>query len=163
MNPFLFTNGAILLADRILDNGCVGVTNSRIDIVENGAARYADRAVIDLHGGYLAPGFIDVHVHGGAGHDFMDGTEEAFLAVCVAHVRHGTTSLLPTTTVARHDQHLAFLDVCRRLRDQETGGARILGAHFYGPYFAKEARGCHPGDSVRPPVSSEYEQYLNYG
>src|SRR6185295_4595399 len=63
---------------------------------------------------------------------------------------------------ARHDQHLAFLEVCRRLRHAGTGGARVHGAHFYGPYFAKEARGCHPGADVRPPTASEYEQYLNF-
>jgi N-acetylglucosamine-6-phosphate deacetylase len=93
----------------------------------------------------------------------MDGTEAAFRAICQAHSRHGTTGILPTTTVATHEQHLAFLDVCRRLQAQDTGGARILGAHFYGPYFAHEARGCHPGDAVRPPRADEYEQYLAFG
>ncbi|HXG08786.1 MAG TPA: amidohydrolase family protein, partial [Gemmataceae bacterium] len=104
-----------------------------------------------------------------------------------AHARHGTTSLLPTTTAARHEQHLAFLEVCRQLQAKDEGrrrkdekvsgegsassfllppssfpGARILGAHFYGPYFAREARGCHPAGPVRPPVAAEYEQYLAY-
>src|SRR5207302_1461631 len=104
----------------------------------------AGTRVIDLKGDYLAPGFVDLHVHGGAGHDFMDGTSAAFRAVCQAHARHGTTSLLATTTVARHDQHLAFLRLCRELRGSQTGGARILGGHFYGPYFAREARGSNP-------------------
>jgi N-acetylglucosamine-6-phosphate deacetylase len=93
----------------------------------------------------------------------MDGTADVFRAICQAHCRHGTTSLLPTTTVARHEQHLAFLDVCRSLQGRPTGGARILGAHFYGPYFAPEARGCHPGDPVRPPRQEEYRAYLDYG
>jgi N-acetylglucosamine-6-phosphate deacetylase len=90
----------------------------------------------------------------------MDGTDDAFRTACRAHARHGTTSLLPTTTVARHEQHLAFLDVCRRLKRGGTGGARILGAHFYGPYFAPEARGCHPSAGLRAPTPGEYEQYL---
>jgi N-acetylglucosamine-6-phosphate deacetylase len=92
----------------------------------------------------------------------MDGTTDASRAICQAHGRHGTTSLLPTTTVARHDQHLAFLEVCRSLKESATGGARVLGAHFYGPYFAAEARGCHPGDAVRPPHEDEYRQYLDF-
>ncbi|MBI1831497.1 MAG: amidohydrolase family protein [Planctomycetes bacterium] len=162
MNSFAFTNGAIILADRMLPAGQVGITGDRIDVVCEPPTVFPGRVVVDLDGGYLSPGFVDIHVHGGAGHDFMDGAEEAFRAVCRAHARHGTTSLLPTTTVARHDQHLAFLDICRRLRHQDTGGARIEGAHFYGPYFAKEARGCHPGDAVRPPMPAEYEQYLSY-
>jgi N-acetylglucosamine-6-phosphate deacetylase len=117
--------------------------------------------MVDLGGGYLVPGYVDLHVHGGANADFMDGTEQAFRTVCQAHARHGTTSLLPTTTAARHEQHLAFLETCGRLRREGTGGARILGAHFYGPYFAPEARGCHPPGSVRPPAATEYEQYLD--
>jgi N-acetylglucosamine-6-phosphate deacetylase len=159
----LFTNAAVVLADRVIGNGCVGIASDMIVSVSEGASPPAEGAdVVDVAGGYVCPGFVDLHVHGGAGHDFMDGTDEAFRAVCQAHARHGTTSLLPTTTVARHDQHLAFLDVCRRLRGADTGGARVLGAHFYGPYFAKEARGCHPGDAVRPPNSDEYEQYLAF-
>jgi N-acetylglucosamine-6-phosphate deacetylase len=156
-----FTNGTIILPDRLLADGDVTVAGDRIHAVGPRSLPAAADA-IDLAGGYLAPGFVDLHVHGGADHDFMDGTDEAFRAVCRAHARHGTTSLLPTTTVARHDQHLAFLDVCRRLMGNDTGGARILGAHFYGPYFARDARGCHPGDAVRPPTPAEYEQYLDF-
>src|SRR5207244_144644 len=121
-----------------------------------------DGECIDLQGGYLVPGLVDLHVHGGDGADFMDGEAESFCTICRAHARHGTTSLLPTTTVARHEQHLAFLETCRRLKDEGTGGARILGAHFYGPYFGPDAQGCHPAAPVRPPVREEYEQYLAY-
>jgi N-acetylglucosamine-6-phosphate deacetylase len=162
MPPLLFANGTVVLADRLLEGGRVLVTGDRITAVAAATdplpETTADR--IDLHGAYLVPGYVDLHVHGGAGADFMDGTDEAFRTVCAAHAGHGTTSLLPTTTVARHEQHLAFLDVCRRLRRDGTGAAAILGAHFYGPYFATEARGCHPGGPVRPPRPEEYEQYL---
>src|SRR5947209_14434523 len=92
----------------------------------------------------------------------MDGTADAFRTICQAHAHHGTTSLLPTTTVARHEQHLAFLDVCRRLKHDGSSGARILGAHFYGPYFAAEARGCHPTAPIRAPQAREFEQYLAF-
>jgi N-acetylglucosamine-6-phosphate deacetylase len=92
----------------------------------------------------------------------MDGTADAFRAVCQAHARHGTTSLLPTSTAARHDQILAFLDLCRRFRADDTGGARVVGAHFYGPYFAAEARGCHPADPIRPPAADEFAAYLEF-
>jgi N-acetylglucosamine-6-phosphate deacetylase len=115
-----------------------------------------------LKGGYLAPGYIDVHVHGGAGADFMDGTPEAFTTICRAHARHGTTSLLPTTTVARHDQHLDVLTLTRRFQREGTGGARVLGAHFYGPYFGPDACGCHPTEFARTPEPAEYEHYLDY-
>ena len=115
---------------------------------------------IDLRGGYLVPGFVDLHVHGGAGADFMDGDEDAWQTICFAHARHGTTSFTPTTTVARHDQHLRFLELCGSFRKNEAKGARVLGAHLYGPYFAREARGCHPADSVRAPIADDFGPYL---
>jgi len=162
MRSLLFANGPILLPDRILDGGAVEVAAGRITAVHERAPAPSGQGLVDLQGCYLAPGYIDLHVHGGAGADFMDGTEEAFRTVCQAHARHGTTSLLPTTTVARHEQHLAFFDVCRKLKQCGTGGAAILGAHFYGPYFAPEARGCHPGAAVRAPSAGEYQGYLDY-
>jgi N-acetylglucosamine-6-phosphate deacetylase len=158
----LFLNGTLVLPDRLVANGWVEVRAGRISQVGTLAPPPAAANVIDLEGNYLAPGFVDLHVHGGAGADFMDGTAEAFRTVCRAHARHGTTSLLPTTTVARHEQHLAFLNVCRRLKSEGTGGARLLGAHFYGPYFAREARGCHPGGPVRAPQAREFDDYLAF-
>src|SRR6185369_10025685 len=132
----LFSGGTLVLEDRLVQDGHVQVEGERIRTVGTGTRPAgAAEEVIDLRGGYLVPGFVDLHVHGGDGADFMDGTAEAFRIVCRAHARHGTTSLLATTTVARHDQHLAFLRTCQALRGGTTGGAEVLGAHFYGPYF----------------------------
>src|SRR5215470_16757509 len=160
MKTLLIHGGTIVLEDRLLLDGQVQVREGRIVAVQPAPSPPTDAVeqTVDLQGGYLVPGYVDLHVHGGAGADFMDGTEEAFRTICRAHARHGTTSLLPTTTVARHDQHLAFLELCRRLKQDPASGARILGAHFYGPYFTYDARGAHPGAEVRPPVPSEYEQ-----
>src|ERR1700682_2880869 len=113
-----FTAGAVVLPDRLLSDGFVQVVGDTIQAVGDLSTlpENLQGSRIELQGGYLVPGYVDLHVHGGAGADFMDGTEEAFRTVCRAHARHGTTSLLPTTTVARHDQHLMFLGLCRRLR-----------------------------------------------
>jgi N-acetylglucosamine-6-phosphate deacetylase len=160
----IFAGGTIVLEDRPLKDGCVQVVGDRIQSVETAVPSpgKSSERLVDLEGGYLVPGFVDLHVHGGAGADFMDGDEEAFQTICRAHLRHGTTSLLPTTTVASHEQLRTFLETCRRLKTESTGGARILGAHFYGPYFAPEARGCHPLQPARPPKREEFEQYLKY-
>ncbi len=156
--------GRVILPDEVVEPCSVLVRGKTIAAVRReAAAPPAGVHCIDLAGAYLAPGFVDLHVHGGTGADFMDGTEDAFRTVCRAHARHGTTSLLPTTTVARHDQHLAFLDLCRRVKaERHDGEARVLGGHFYGPYFAAEARGCHPAGPIRPPLPEEYLAYLDY-
>jgi N-acetylglucosamine-6-phosphate deacetylase len=156
---FRFLNGTIVLPDKLLRDGEVVTLDDRIADVGpavNGSS--AGLSLVDLEGGFLLPGFVDLHVHGGAGADFMDGTPEAFRTVLDAHARHGTTSCTPTTTVARQDQHLKFLDLVREFRRRP--GPRVLGAHIYGPYFAPEARGCHPAAAVRSPTPGDYEAYL---
>lgn len=158
MGTITFRGGTAVLADRLLEGAEVVVEDGCIAAINEKPT--PGTSAIDLDGGYLAPGFVDLHVHGGDGSDFMDGTPEAFRAACRSHARHGTTSLLPTCTVARHDQHLRFLGLCQQFKKEDTGGARVLGAHFYGPYFAYEARGAHPAAGIRPPVAQEYNQYL---
>ena len=161
MASMIFTGGTLVLAEGLLADGWLLVDGEIIEGIGAGKPPLASET-IDLGGGYLTPGFVDLHVHGGDGHDFMDGTESAFRSICRAHARHGTTSLLPTTTVGRHDQLLAFLSICRKLKADGTGGAGIVGAHFYGPYFAYEARGAHPGAGIRAPIPEEYGQYLSF-
>src|SRR5687768_3971817 len=163
MPDLLFANATLILPDRLLD-GHLLTAAGRITAAGTkvGSLRETVGEVIDLTGHYLAPGYVDLHVHGGAGADFMDGTAGAFRTVCQAHARHGTTGLLATSTVARHEQVLTFLELCRQFRAEDSGGARVLGAHFYGPYFAEPARGCHPAGPVRPPEAAEFEQYLQF-
>src|SRR5688500_11964995 len=161
MDVTVFTNATLVLPHGLEPDGVLKVEAGRIAPTA-GAYRRDDTNIVDLGGMFLAPGYVELHVHGGDGADFMDGTAEAFRTVCRAHARHGTTSLLPTTTVARHDQHLTFLGLCRRFKQEGTPGARVLGAHFYGPYFGPEAKGAHPGAHLRSPVPAEYEQYLEF-
>src|SRR5262249_6155732 len=102
MATLTFRGGTVILEDRLLAGAEVEVTDGRIPATNDRPTSGAN--AIDLDGGYLAPGYVDLHVHGGDGSDFMDGTPEAFRAACRAHARHGTTSLLPTCTVASHEQ-----------------------------------------------------------
>ena len=157
----LFKNGIIVTETALLSDVVVATNHERIVYLGPESGAPAKAQVVDLKGGYLVPGFIDLHVHGGAGADFMDTTAEAWTTICRAHARHGTTSFTPTTTVARHDQHMKFLELTRQFR-KSSPGTRVVGAHLYGPYFAPEAKGCHPADAVRPPTPADYEPYFDY-
>ncbi len=155
--------GQVVFPDRI-EAGTVIAKDGRIThVLAAGSTLPSEARIISAGMGYISPGFVDLHVHGGAGGDFMDGTAEAFRAALKANARHGTTRLAATTTVATHEQIMATLDQTRAFRlNPEPNGSRVLGAHFYGPYFRYEARGAHPGGPIRPPIEAEFSQYLSY-
>ncbi len=154
--------GPIVFPDRT-EQGTLVVRHGRIAEVLDADATLPEAAFVDVHDGYISPGFVDLHVHGGAGGDFMDGTAESFRLALRSHARHGTTRMAITTTVATHEKILATLDQTRQFRrTPDPNGARVMGAHFYGPYFRYEARGAHPGAAVRPAVQEEFDQYLEY-
>lgn len=152
----VFANATLVLPDRLWPNATLVVTDGRISEIDQDL-HVVD--AIDLEGAYLAPGFVDLHVHGGAGADFMDGTAEAFRTVCRCHAKHGTTSLTPTSTVATGPQYDQFLKLCGELYGDVPGGARIVGSHFYGPYFARPARGCHPDQEFLAPDAENAERF----
>lgn len=157
MSRLLFSNATLVLPDRLVPRAGLTVDRGRISAL-GGAADHPTDA-IDLRGMYLAPGFVDLHVHGGDGADFMDGTAEAFRTACRCHARHGTTSLTPTSTVARMDQYTRFLQLCAELYGDVPGGSRIVGSHFYGPYFARPARGCHPDQDFLTPDAANADAF----
>lgn len=152
-----FRNARLVLPDHVLPAGGIVVEDGRIAAVGD-----TIREGEDLGGKYLAPGFVDLHVHGGDGADFMDGTADAFRAVCRCHLRHGTTSLTPTSTVATFADYLRFLELCAELTGHESGGARILGGHLYGPYFHPAAKGCHPDAEFLTPNIEQDDKLLAF-
>lgn len=163
MPTLILLRGNLILPTQITP-GAVLIQDGRItELLARNAPSPTGATLIDVGENYLSPGFIDLHVHGGGGGDFMDGTKEAFEAALRSHLRHGTTRLAATTTVARHDQIMQTLKMTRQFRlNPDPHGARVMGAHFYGPYFRYEARGAHPGAEVRYPVEAEFAQYLDH-
>lgn len=155
-------NGTVVLPDRLLEGGMVEFEGQKIVRVGKQKKLSASVEQIDAQGGYITPGFIDIHVHGGAGADFMDGTEQAVRVACEAHVRHGTTTIFPTTTTGSYKQIAAMIRACSSVRKDKARTAlpNLEGIHLYGPYFAEDKVGCHSKDDCRPPKVSEYEKYF---
>src|SRR5690606_13504887 len=116
---------------------------------------------IDAGGCYIAPGFIDIHVHGGGGHDFMDGSVEAFLKAAEAHARYGTTSMTPTTLTSEKEGLLQTLKLYEEADKQNMNGAEFLGMHLEGPYFAMNQRGAQDPRYIRNPDKEEYEDVIS--
>ena len=109
-----FVNANVVLPDRILSDASVQVQKGlihQIDSTSNLSVTEDPTEVIDVEGDYLCPGFIDIHVHGGGGADFMDGNRKAFEKALRTHGTHGTTSLVCTSTVAQPEQIRIFLSL----------------------------------------------------
>ena len=164
MSSLVFVNGTVVLPDRTVPEGMVACRDGAITLVGTPRRRPpADATVIDAKGGYIAPGFIDIHVHGGDGADFMDGTDDAVRTACRAHARHGTTTIFPTTTTGSCEQIMAMLESCRRVQAAGSAGATIAGTHLYGPYFAEDKVGCHSAAGRRSPATREFARYFATG
>src|ERR1700712_3246742 len=135
-------NAKIITPDRIIDHGSILVTNGKITAITEGQIENNEVPVIDAAGKYISPGFIDIHVHGGGGHDFMDNTIDAFLEIAQLHARHGTTSFTPTTLSCEKDALLKTLSLYEEADALNTRGAQFIGLHIEGPYFSMNQRGA---------------------
>ena len=159
----------VLTPTRILEEGYVAIRGERI--VEVGCCVERRDGVIpspttdpgrvvDVTGAYVLPGFVDLHVHGGKGHDTMDATPGALEEISRYHAAGGCTSFLATTASSSTVDLLGALDAVREGMGRDLGGAQVLGAHIEGPYFAPIKKGCHLAEFVRSPCLREYEQTL---
>src|SRR5436190_14948159 len=130
----ILRNARLVLPDRS-QRGSLRMEGGKISALAGELSPAADEEVIDLAGQYLAPGFIDLHIHGALRRDTMEATSEAFDAITRHQARGGTTALCLTTVVATADDITRVLDVIDDYRQREPVGARVLGAHIEGPYF----------------------------
>lgn len=164
--PLLFTNGTLILPDRLVEDGELLIEGGVIRFVGPRQPRpmFSGR-VVDVRGAYISPGFIDIHVHGGGGADYMDGTAEAVRVANRCHARHGTTTIFPTTTTGSRDQIARMIASCGEVDRTWTpaDGARVGGVHFYGPYFAEDKVGCHSKEGRRDPDAKEYKEHFASG
>lgn len=166
VTPLCFINGTAVLPDRLLPDAVVICHGPEIVDVGTSRSRVpASSHVVDVAGGFICPGFVDIHIHGGGGADVMDGTTEAITTVCRSHARHGTTTLFPTTSTATDVQIHTMMASCVAARDRwdVTSGSKIGGVHLYGPYFAAEKAGCHDESVCRAPQPDEYQAYFETG
>jgi N-acetylglucosamine-6-phosphate deacetylase len=154
--------GRIYTPNTLIRNGIVVLKNGKISYVGDDFEKAKDATVLGFKDGICVPGFIDVHVHGGGGYDFADGSVEAFSEVCKYHVRGGTTSLLATILSSPVDYTFKVLETFRKLSNVSTDGAEILGLHLEGPFLNPEMRGAHPVEFLQTPTEELIWSFLEY-
>jgi N-acetylglucosamine-6-phosphate deacetylase len=159
----LTITGDIVMAEGVVRGGAVVVDDrGKIGTIEFRRKRTDRSADIEAEGYLVLPGFIDMHVHGGGGADFMHGTPEAARQVARTHARTGTTSLLATTITASHEATDAAVTAARTVIEEERAPdcARIRGIHLEGPYICHARRGAQPAEHIRPPDVAEFQHWV---
>ena len=148
-------NGKIILKDKIIENFAILYTDKIIDIVQNN--EICDNAeIIDANGGYVAPGLIDLHIHGYLGKDVCDGEEASIRTISKGLLANGVTGYLPTTMTEDMSVIRKALEVCRELQEESNNwnGSAVLGCHAEGPFISESKKGAQDAKYILKPDAS---------
>ena len=161
----IFTNARLIFPDGIRDGLEVVAEEGKIRAIrEKTLAR--GKGTIDLYGNYLAPGFVDLHVHGAVGRDTMEASAEAFGSICDFHASGGTTSLLLTTATAPIDKLVEVLSAVRDCIQRRAPRSRpinaIAGVHLEGPFISKAKRGAQREEFICEPAPESIAGLLEF-
>jgi N-acetylglucosamine-6-phosphate deacetylase len=154
----IFKNGRLIFPNGVSDGLDLLVEDGMITAIR-GQAHAMGEKIVDLEGNYLAPGFVDLHVHGAKGRDTMEASADAFRAICDYHASGGTTSLLLTTATAPIK---AIVGVVRAVRDCRSSIKQLAGVHVEGPFISKAKSGAQRESLIRNPTRKIYAPLLEH-
>ena len=152
----LIKNALVILKDEVVKTNVL-VKNGRIAQMGDDLS---DEEVLDLSGKYLAPGFVDIHNHGGYGYDYMDNTVEAFENILRFHSDNGITSAVASTVTAPQETIEKTLSVAREVLPKRGDHAKLLGVHLEGPYLSFQNKGAHAPAYLKVPAEDDYGYIL---
>jgi len=141
-----------------LSGGWIQCRDGKIAAIGQGSA--PDGESLDAQGGYVLPGFVDIHIHGVVGYDAMDGAVDSILKMSEFVAQCGVTSFLPTTLTASREQTTQALQAIQQAMTIPHKGARIVGAHLEGPYLNPDQSGAQNKECVRPIDRGEFLEWL---
>lgn len=155
-------NGKIILTDRVVENMALLYTD-KIEGVVSADKIPAGAEVIDAEGGFVAPGLIDIHIHGYLGRDVCDGEEESIRTISGGLLGNGVTAYLPTTMTVDMKVIKKALEVCRSLKEESRAwnGAQILGCHAEGPFISEAKKGAQDPKYILKPDAKFVKEYAD--
>ncbi|MBR4099379.1 MAG: N-acetylglucosamine-6-phosphate deacetylase [Clostridia bacterium] len=145
-------NGSIILPDAILENCAIGF-DEKICGITSAEQIPADAEIIDAKGGYVAPGLVDIHIHGYLGEDTSDGKAEGIEKMANGIMKNGVTSWCPTTMTVSMDEINTALNTVRSLKEKSKAwdGAEILGVNLEGPFINPKKKGAQAETHIKAP------------
>lgn len=160
---WVFSHVQVVTPYEILSDRWVCAEGGLLTAIGSGACPSGD-VLVDGRGGYLLPGLVDLHVHGGGGSDFSDARTDAAVSVLRTHLQGGTTTLLPTLMTGSLSRILENAAVYETLHSRSPAGLpHLAGLHLEGPYISAAQLGAQDSRYARPPKPEEYEQILSVG
>lgn len=161
MTDILFYNGRVITPQQTIACGYACIKDGKITAVAAGDAKdFPAKRKVDLSGRTLSPGLIEMHSHGGGGHDFMDGTAQTICGAAKMHLRHGVTSICPTSMACYDDELFALFDAYEEAKTYTDGMPHLTGIHLEGPYFSPEQAGAQPVDCMTKPFPDHAQAIL---
>ncbi len=154
--------GKIILKDRIAE-GCALLYTDVIEGIVPADNLPDGCEIIDAKGGYVAPGLIDMHIHGYLGKDVCDGEEESIRVISKGLLANGVTSYLPTTMTEDMNVIRKALEVCRNLKEESKtwDGSEILGCHAEGPFISESKKGAQDAKYILKPDAKFVKEYAD--
>lgn len=147
-----YIKGANIITEtQVLKNYVLGFEEKFSWIIPHDEFNIEEAEIIDAEGLFIAPGLIDVHIHGSGGKDTMDGTEEALKAISSTIVKNGVTAFLATTMTMEWGKVSRALDQIRKGMVGEMPGAQLMGAHMEGPFINIQFKGAQNSEYIIPP------------
>lgn len=155
-------NGKIILKDRILEGYTLLYTDKIEGVVKSENAP-CNAEIIDAKGSYVAPGLIDMHIHGYLGKDVCDGEAQSIRTISNGIMKNGVTAYLPTTMTEDMSTITRSLEVLRELKEESKSwdGAEILGAHAEGPFISKSKKGAQDEKYILKPDAAFVKKYAD--
>lgn len=154
----IVTGGLVYLNGKFVDGMDLLIEDKKIkDIVPKGT--FTEGQVLDVQGNYVAPGFIDLHMHGCVGCDTMDADVSSLNKMARFLASHGTTSFLPTTMTMGFDDIYKSVEAIAEYMDGDYDGADVIGVHLEGPFINPGAKGAQAEEHIVQPNKSILEQW----
>lgn len=146
-------NGKIVLPDSVVCDKALAFDSNSGKIYGLVDSVPADADIIDAKGNYVAPGLVDIHIHGYLGEDASDGKAEGIRKMAYGVAQNGVTAFLPTTMTVAKDQIINALNVVRSLKEESKtwNGAEIIGVHAEGPFINPSKKGAQAEENILKP------------